>query len=201
MDNDINFIRALIALGLFFIIYLFMDYYFPCFFINKLQWILGKSLDDWYKSASILYGALGLYLGYLFFIKKNEFDNDILRNEKSSKFVQYIYDEINNADKIVSIILKADLTSQQELDSARAKLDTMFLSLNNLLDNNDALLRFTSDELDTIIKLHSHISNNNIIFNADLDKITIDDANKEKLNYIPVLQEARSTCLQKLASY
>lgn len=181
-----------------FIIFSIVCYYFslikhaslPLIIINYL---CAMTLSDWKDIATIFYGAIGLMPGYRYFDKRVIIDRKEAKDERARKRISYIYDELNNADKVTDLILNREVKNDDDLQKARAKLDKIFILITTYLDSNNSLLGFDSDELEIILTVHSFIIHSDIIF-----KIKYSDLSAEKIEYMNVIQEARTICIQKI---
>ena len=178
--------------------------FFSFFFKEQLSYLIdimsSLNLEDWRSIATIVYGIIGLSLGYWYFNKKIEIDKNDLRNDRSRNRLTFIYDELNRTDKLTSMILDLDISSNESLSKIRAQLDRMFLLINLYLDNNENLLGFSDDEIKSIIAVHSFIINSEILSSLEFKDLKKEECSKEDVKYIEILQEARTILLQKIES-
>ncbi len=203
MKTTITKYGPLIILSLTFFLagMIFCQYFSTDFQPHKvLERLSTLGLQDWQAISGIFYGAIGLFLGYLFFNKRVTIDNRNLVNDRVRKRLSYIYDEFNRADTISEMILDITIRNDDDLNQARAGLDKKLTLINAYLDNNDKLLKFNAEELNSILKVHSFISNSEIIFSLDYKTLKKTDRSGERLRYLDIIQEARTICLQKMES-
>jgi hypothetical protein len=72
------------------------------------------------------------------------------------------------------------------------------LLMNNYLENNENLIGFTNNELNSIVTLNSFVTNSKIISEVELDFLTKIARSKERLEYLSVFYEATGMCMQKI---
>lgn len=194
-DNLFLFIYTSVCLSLIFTkmtMYFFSDYLvFILSEISKLK------LEEWRSIAIILYGAIGLLLGYWYFSKKISFERKNLKDDRARRRLSFLYDEFCKGDELINKIFDKDISDESELKQVRVKIDRIFQSINIYLDNNETLLGFTGGEIKSLLKVHSFIVNNHQLFKAELRFIKKDDLSVEYEKYLDIILDARSICLQK----
>lgn len=173
--------------------------------INYLEVVLTSlsqmEIRDWQSASSIIYGALGLILGYLFFHKRVIIDNQNHEHDRIRSRLSYIYEEFKRVDDLANQIFSREAKDDIKLCEVRSKLDKTLILMNEFLDNNDKLMKFNSDELESILKVHSVISNSNVISEVNHRVLEEADITEERLLFSDAIQEARTICLQKMESF
>jgi len=172
------------------------------FFIQKaVNTLLDLNLKEWQALATIVYGAVALSLGYIYFSRKLTVDNEVSANDRARKRLIYLLEQLDRIDAIAIKILNLDFDNNKHLKRAREELDRVLLLIDLYLDNNDKLLKLTTKELDVMVKVHSYISNSVIISEMTYDDLSETNCIEEYYSYIDVTQDARSVCLQKEELY
>lgn len=179
-------------------IFLIIFYFYFDQELNDFYTTLGQlSLTDWRSVAHIGYGALGLILGYWYFIRKVKLEDTNSKKDRARKRFSYLYEEYCRGDELVNEILDLEVLNENDLKKKRNQIDRLFLSINNYLDCNDSLLGFSSDELESLLAVHSFINSSEIIFEMKFDNLQKSDTANEYDKYCDVIQDARTICLQK----
>lgn len=194
-----------IAVALFVVITISSIFY--CYFSGNsyIHVLISKFLEfklvDVKNIATIVYGFIAILIGYFYFYKRIKIDEEKAKNDRVRSRLNYLYDELNRADEIIDIILSGAIQNEDDLNQSRRKLDNMLILFGVYLENHDKLIGFNSDELKSLLQVHSFISQSEIISERDLKELKESDLATEKLKYLDCIQEARTICLQKLESY
>lgn len=157
------------------------------------------TLTEWQQLSNLTYGAFGIILGYLYFSSKVVIDRDIAKKDRARNRIAYIREELIQIDKLIEQILIYDIKNADELSKIRLEIDKRFMLLmNNYLENNENLIGFTNNELNSIVTLNSFVTNSKIISEVELDSLTKIACSKERLEYLSVFYEATGMCMQKI---
>ncbi len=162
------------------------------FITDKLH-LLG--CDVVYRTFNIILYGTGLWLGYKYYKLRQEFDLENAKKERIRGRLKYILDELGKVDEYVNTILSS--SKKEEVIEAKAKLSRAFELINVFLEKNEDLLKLSGEELESIAMVNSFIENSYVIFPIKEENLTPEKRHEEMLSYIPIIQEARTVCLQK----
>lgn len=103
-------------------------------------------------------------------------------------------------EQILTLHLKNNLINNDfELEIIRENINKRLILLSNTyLENNLELIGFSKIELDNIIKLHSYLVHNEILFKHKYDALITSDLLSERYYYNDVYFTASVTCILKL---
>ncbi|MCP5245193.1 MAG: hypothetical protein H6937_04270 [Burkholderiales bacterium] len=157
------------------------------------------TLTEWQQIAIISYGGIGITLGFLYFVLKIIIDTENAKKDRIRNRLLYIHEELIQTDKLIEQILNFQINDENELKKIRFEINKKFsLLINNYIENNDKLIGFTNEELDSIIAVHSFVDKSKIISNEELNSLKESNVSAERLDYLDVFLEATTMCMQKL---
>jgi hypothetical protein len=177
-------------------------YYFSKF--NSIE-LSSISLSQWQQIAAIVFGGLGLILGYLYFISRIDIEKKNSKNERIRVRLMYIHNELKEADKLIEKIFRSQFWTSSQLLYLREDIDKRLEILaNNYLEENENLIKFTKDELAKIVGLHSFFNNSKVLYFEKFFAIKFTllrgegDVATERYEYIEIFKAATNTCIHKL---
>ncbi len=190
---------AILALILHFILY-------PLYFKN-LNSIFTYKLDtlvtarNYYSTISSIVTTLssfaGVTLGLFYYFHKKENDEKSGRNERIRTRIKLIIDQLNTYDSLVAEVILKRVENEKDLEIVRGKISRCPEIINAILDNNEKLLNFKPDEVETIMKLFSFVEQCKYIMEEPHDTVSTVEIRDIKGTYIDLLQETRKVCYLK----
>ena len=167
-------------------------YIFSVFCINEGQLSKWNILFNWITTT------IGLFLGYNYYRLRMQYEQENSKRERIRGRIDYILNDLNRLDAFVEEMLNllARDNETEAIQEIKAKLERGFELISVYLEKNDHLLGFSKDEEKSILAVSSFVD-------AIIKKIENDDNKdqnfkKDKIKYIPIIQEARTTCVQKV---
>lgn len=141
--------------------------------------------------SSVLTGFLGLALGYMYFVRRNEFEVKTSLTNRMRARIQLIIDQLNKYDEQVDEILSGRCTLDNDLERARGKIERLFEIVEILIDNNEKLLKFTMDEIKIVMAINSFVEQKPEIMELKGSELNKADLYAIRQTYIEMIQDAR----------
>lgn len=160
---------------------------------------LNTSISIITKCLNIIIGVGGLFLGIYYFSSRISYDREAAAIEKKNIRLNMILDQLNIYDGFVSKILRMDFQDEIMLEKIRDKVERSFELVQLLIENNDAILNLTDEDIQTVTKVNAYVDKCEIMiirYPFILEQEI--DFKEQKREYIPLIQDARMVCLQNM---
>ena len=141
--------------------------------------------------ASIVTGSLGLILGYMYFKMRNEFESNSNLSNRMRGRTQLIIEQLNKYDEQVDEILSGRCTLDDDLKRHRGKIERLFEIVEILIDNNEKLLKFTEDDIKTVMYVNSFVEQTPEIMEFNIIELEKSNLSDLRQTYIEKIQDAR----------
>jgi hypothetical protein len=165
-----------------------------------------KKLDDYRILFNIIssvlgmiIGCIGLVLGYVYYVGRNENDIKQIKLKKIGNNVVKLLDECDNLHDHLTFLFDKTVNNQQELDRIRKKILDVFENINLFLELNDEIMNLNEEEIREIVKQYALIEKNQIIMQYSLRQYKRSDLTILKNKYISQRRVIRKICLRKLS--
>lgn len=153
-----------------------------------------------YPISTVFISTIGVFLGFYYYINKNEIEDKRKANDRHYKFIETVMENINDMSENACKIMHNCIGSSQELEVCRSRLMQSDDYLETLLYCAENVYEWESDEYLPIMKFRSFISNSNFISHFSFDDIKskvnsrfiIIEKHKESLN------SAKHACFLKI---
>ena len=169
-----------VCLTLYFIFCPFYEKSLETIFVPRLHSL--TSARNYYTILSsvstITTGFLGLLLGYLYFVKRNEYDARSSHANRTRDRIRFIIDDLNRYDELVSEILSCCCLTNSELQRTRSKIELVFDKIEALPENNETLLKLDLKEIKSILSVNSFVEQTSEIMQFDIELLKITDVSR-----------------------
>jgi hypothetical protein len=191
------------AVGFCIIVYIIVSIYFlfSPLFVKSIDVVLKHNLHslsdarNYYtvlsSVSSIVTGFLGLILGYMYFKMRNEFESNSSLSNRMRGRTQLIIEQLNKYDEQVDEILSGRCTLDEELKRYRGKIERLFEIVEILIDNNEKLLKFTEDDIKTVMYVNSFVEQTPEIMEFNIIELGKSNLSDLRQTYIEKIQDAR----------
>lgn len=179
---------------------------YPLFF-KDLNSIFTHQLDNlitarnYYSTISSIVTTFssfaGVTLGLFYYFHKKENDEKAGRNERIRTRIKLIIDQLNTYDSLVAEVILKRVENEKDLEKVRGKISRCPEIINAILENNEKLLNFKPNEVETIMKLFSFVEQCKYIMEEPHDIVSKGEIRDLKETYIDLLQETRKVCYLK----
>lgn len=192
-----------ILLGLFVCLTFYLILRPVYFSLSRVLWpckpITIETARNYYATLSsvytIIFGFIGIILGFIYFIGRKRFDADNLNIDQIRKRLDLIISKLDCINQITTKILLNCSSCSNDKNSLMAEIMSTWQTVSSLLENNSILLSLTNLETDSIVLVYSIIEQE--ILYDDLSKRS--EAFRQKLTqkYIYSMRQARIVLYNK----
>lgn len=199
------FIKKILILILCACLFILLLYFLinPLFLSFNRLFILRKFTNieyakNYYQIVSsfftVIITVLGLFLGYLYFHSRLQFDDSISNRDRKWKNLECIIKELNIFDSLVDSVISKRFSTQKELHTLRCKIERSFENIEIMLEQNQNLLNLKDEDIKRILNVNSFVDNNDILMRIKNSKLNTEVLSSLKDEYIGYIQDARRVC-------
>lgn len=147
---------------------------------------------------SIIFGIIGLVLGYFYYKDKKNFENNNLKNQSIRQRLELLLEELDKYDSNVLSIINNLCRDDHELTLARTLIKSSNEKIVVMLELNHILFELSNDEIKDILAIHSFIDNNVLIMEQTIEKLNKNNLDENRDVYLDLIRKARKICYCKV---
>ncbi len=185
-----------------------LPYWFPLGTSNKFIYLILNhfccdNAKNYYTALSygfgVIFGTIGLFLGYFYYTNRKKFESDIKRMENRRAHLNLFIQELNDYDLTVQKNINFSFGNQSELDQIRSDKERHFEIIQDMMEDGLRLLGFSRNDVSAIIRVNSFVDKNELISHLTFPDLTRNSLQNQKLRYLDLIRKARRAAFLRLS--